>query len=242
MRIIIAKDYSELSKKAASILAGQILLKSNSVLGLATGSTPIGTYQELVRMHHEGIIDFEEIVTFNLDEYYGLPRTNEQSYYHFMNEHLFCHININNKNVHIPHGMTRDIEGECRRYEEEIKKAGGIDFQLLGIGRNGHIGFNEPDVKFEAVTHLVTLDQDTIEANARFFDDPQDVPHKAISMGIKTIMHSKKIILLASGSEKAKTIHAMIHGNITPELPASILQLHPDATVILDEAAAELLR
>ncbi|MBB6214373.1 glucosamine-6-phosphate deaminase [Anaerosolibacter carboniphilus] len=241
MRIIVAKDYNELSKKAASILAGQILLKSNSVLGLATGSTPIGTYQELVRMYREGIIDFEEIVTFNLDEYYSLPRSNEQSYYYFMNEHLFQHINIRNENVHIPNGITRDIESECKRYEEEIKKTGGIDFQLLGIGRNGHIGFNEPDVKFEAVTHLVTLDQDTIDANARFFDDPKDVPHKAISMGIKTIMHSKKIMLLASGSEKAKTIYGMIHGNITPELPASILQLHPEATVILDEAAAELL-
>ncbi|MDF2547591.1 MAG: Glucosamine-6-phosphate deaminase [Anaerosolibacter sp.] len=241
MRIIVAKDYDELSKKAASILAGQILLKSNSVLGLATGSTPIGTYKELVRMYQEGIIDFEEIVTFNLDEYHGLSRTNEQSYYYFMNEHLFRHINIQNQNIHIPNGITEDIEGECERYEEEIKKKGGIDFQLLGIGRNGHIGFNEPDVKFEAVTHLVTLDQDTIDANARFFDNPNDVPHKAISMGIKTIMHSKKIILLASGAEKAKTIHAMIRGNITPELPASILQLHQDATVILDEAAAELL-
>lgn len=241
MRIIVAKDYDELSKKAASILAGQILLKSNSVLGLATGSTPIGTYKELVRMYQEGIIDFEEIVTFNLDEYHGLSRTNEQSYYYFMNEHLFRHINIQNQNIHIPNGITEDIEGECERYEEEIKKKGGIDFQLLGIGRNGHIGFNEPDVKFEAVTHLVTLDQDTIDANARFFDNSNDVPHKAISMGIKTIMHSKKIILLASGAEKAKTIHAMIRGNITPELPASILQLHADATVILDEAAAELL-
>ncbi|MFT9495610.1 glucosamine-6-phosphate deaminase [Anaerosolibacter sp.] len=241
MRIIVAKDYDELSKKAASILAGQILLKSNSVLGLATGSTPIGTYKELVRMYQEGIIDFEEIVTFNLDEYHGLSRTNEQSYYYFMNEHLFRHINIQNQNIHIPNGITDDIEGECERYEEEIKKKGGIDFQLLGIGRNGHIGFNEPDVKFEAVTHLVTLDQDTIDANARFFDNPNDVPHKAISLGIKTIMHSKKIILLASGAEKAKTIHAMIRGNITPELPASILQLHADATVILDEAAAELL-
>lgn len=241
MRIVIVKDYEELSKKAALLLASQITLKPNSVLGLATGSTPIGTYRELVRIYNEGDISFSEIVTFNLDEYYGLDKENAQSYYYFMEENLFKHVNINISNIHIPDGRARDIEQECIEYESKIKQAGGIDLQLLGIGRNGHIGFNEPDVKFEAQTHLVTLDEDTIEANSRFFDSLEEVPRRAISMGIKTIMHSRKIVLLASGEEKAETIHSMINGKITPELPASVLQLHPDVVILLDEKAASKL-
>jgi glucosamine-6-phosphate deaminase len=238
MRIIIAKDYDELSKKTANLLASQITLKPNSVLGLATGSTPVGAYNELVRIYKEGDINFTEVVTFNLDEYYGLDKENPQSYYYFMMENLFKHVNINKHNIHIPNGRAKDIELECIEYENKIKQAGGIDLQLLGIGRNGHIGFNEPDVKFEAQTHLVTLDEDTIEANSRFFAALDEVPRKAISMGIKTIMHSRKIILLASGEEKAETINSMINGKITPELPASVLQLHPDVVVLLDEKAA----
>ncbi|MDF2530793.1 MAG: nagB [Clostridia bacterium] len=238
MRIIIAKDYDELSKKTANLLASQITLKPNSVLGLATGSTPVGAYNELVRIYKEGDINFTEVVTFNLDEYYGLDKENPQSYYYFMMENLFKHVNINKHNIHIPNGRAKDIELECIEYENKIKQAGGIDLQLLGIGRNGHIGFNEPDVKFEAQTHLVTLDEDTIEANSRFFTALDEVPRKAISMGIKTIMHSRKIILLASGEEKAETINSMINGKITPELPASVLQLHPDVVVLLDEKAA----
>lgn len=238
MRIVIAKDYDELSKKAANLLASQITLKPNSVLGLATGSTPMGAYSELIRIYEEGDISFSEVVTFNLDEYYGLDKENAQSYYYFMMENLFKNVNINKNNIYIPDGRAKDINNECLEYELKIKQAGGIDLQLLGIGRNGHIGFNEPDVKFEAETHLVTLDEDTIEANSRFFTAMEDVPRRAISMGIKTIMHSKKIILLASGEEKAETINSMINGKITPELPASVLQLHPDVVVLLDEKAA----
>jgi glucosamine-6-phosphate deaminase len=238
MRIVIAKDYDDLSKKAANILASQITLKPNSVLGLATGSTPMGAYSELLRIYKQGDINFTEVVTFNLDEYYGLDKENSQSYYYFMMENLFKHVNINKSNIHIPNGRAKDIDNECIAYENKIKQAGGIDLQLLGIGRNGHIGFNEPDVKFEAETHLVTLDEDTIEANSRFFTALEEVPRRAISMGIKTIMHSRKIVLLASGEEKAETVNSMINGKITPELPASVLQLHPDVVVLLDEKAA----
>lgn len=241
MRIITVKDYDELSKKAANILASQITLKPNSVLGLATGATPVGAYRELVRIFNEGDISFSEIVTFNLDEYYGLDKENPQSYYYFMIDNLFKFVNINTANIHIPDGRAKDIQMECIDYENKIKQAGGIDLQLLGIGRNGHIGFNEPDVKFEAQTHLVTLDEDTIEANSRFFASAEEVPDQAISMGIKTIMHSRKILLLASGEEKAETINNMINGKITPELPASVLQLHPDVIVLLDEKAASKL-
>ncbi len=241
MRVIVAKDYEELSKKAANIISSQITLKPNSVLGLATGSTPIGTYRELVRLYNEGNISFKEVVTFNLDEYYGLDSNNQQSYAYYMNQQLFNHIDIKKDNINIPNGMTEDIGLECKNYEKKIRQANGIDIQLLGIGRNGHIGFNEPDVKFEALTHLVELDEDTIKANSRFFASIDDVPKLAISMGIKTIMQSRSIILLASGAEKAKTIHHMILEKITPELPASVLQLHPNVTVILDEEAALLL-
>jgi glucosamine-6-phosphate deaminase len=235
VRIVIAKDYYELSKKAANLLASQITLKPNSVLGLATGSTPMGAYNELIRIYKEGNISFSEVMTFNLDEYYGLDKENTQSYYYFMMENLFKHVNMNKNNIYIPDGRAKDISNECIEYEHKIMQAGGIDLQLLGIGRNGHIGFNE------AQTHLVTLDEDTIEANSRFFTAMEDVPRRAISMGIKTIMHSRKIILLANGEEKAETINNMINGKITPELPASVLQLHPDVVVLLDEKAASRL-
>ncbi|MCX7950826.1 MAG: glucosamine-6-phosphate deaminase, partial [Clostridiales bacterium] len=206
MRIIVAKDYDELSKKAADIVASQLILKPKSVLGLATGGTPVGMYRELVKMFREGKFSFKDVTTFNLDEYYGLDRDNPQSYYFYMMENLFKHVDIDLNNINIPNGRAENIEKECMEYEEKIEKAGGIDLQVLGIGKNGHIGFNEPDVKFEAKTHLVRLDEDTIRANSRFFNSIEEVPTKAISMGIKTIMHSRKIIMLASGKEKAGII------------------------------------
>ncbi|MGF7186783.1 glucosamine-6-phosphate deaminase [Desulfitispora alkaliphila] len=241
MQLEIVKDYDALSKKAAYILASQIILKPKSVLGLATGSTPIGTYNELIHMYKNGIINFSGITTFNLDEYYGLNVNDKQSYHYFMEQHLFNNIDIKKENIHIPNGKANNMDVECQQYENSIKEAGGIDLQLLGIGQNGHIGFNEPNEKFEALTHLVNLDTDTIEANARFFDSIDKVPTQAISMGIKTIMQSNKILLLASGENKAEAVYKMIKGNITPELPASVLQLHSDVVVIVDEAAATLL-
>lgn len=213
-------------------------MKPDSVLGLATGSTPIGTYKYLKQMYSDGLISFSRVTTFNLDEYIGLDETSDQSYIYFMKQELFNHVDMNAHKIHIPSGITADVTLECKRYETSIRQAGGIDLQLLGIGRNGHIGFNEPDLKFEASTHLVALDEDTIKANARFFESEDEVPKTAISMGIKTIMHAKKIVLLASGKEKASTIYQMVYGDIHPELPASVLQIHPDVTVILDEAAA----
>lgn len=242
MRIYVMSDYQQLSKKAANLVASQIRLKPDSVLGLATGSTPEGMYKELVRLHKQDDLDFSEIVTFNLDEYCGLDKDNPQSYYYFMMKNLFSQVNIRLENIHIPDGKATHIDTECKRYEKAIRNAGGIDLQVLGIGRNGHIGFNEPDVKFEAVTHLVYLDEETIIDNSRFFDNIEDVPKAAISMGIKTIMQSKKIILLACGSEKAGIIKEALEGAITPETPASVLQIHPDVTVILDRKAAVLLR
>lgn len=238
MKIYVEENYQKLSKKAAYILASQVRLKPDSVLGLATGDTPLGMYRELVAMHQEEDLDFKEVKTFNLDEYYGLEKENPQSYHYYMMENFFKHVNIQEKNIHIPDGQAPDIEEACRRYEQLIGQMGGIDLQVLGIGRNGHIGFNEPDVKFEATTHLVQLDEDTIQANARFFDAIDKVPTQAISMGIKTIMQAKKIVLLASGREKREVIQRALEGKISPELPASVLQLHKDVVVILDREAA----
>jgi glucosamine-6-phosphate deaminase len=241
MRLIIVNDYNELSWKAASLVGSQIILKPDSILGLATGDTPIGMYKELIKLYNKKELDFETVKSFNLDEYYGIEKNNTQSYYYFMMNNFFKYINIPMKNVNIPNGSALNIEEECLRYEKEIKDAGGIDIQVLGIGANGHIGFNEPNVNFEAETHLVTLDKITIESNSRFFGSEKEVPTNAISMGIKTIMHSKKIILLASGSSKAEIINKAINGKINPEVPASILQLHQDVTVIIDKAAASYL-
>lgn len=238
MKVIVVKDYQELSKRASFMIAAQVTLKPNSVLGLATGSTPVGTYEALVKLYQEGFVDFTKVKTFNLDEYYHLGPDNPQSYRFFMENHLFSKVNIPKEAIEIPRGLAQDVEAECRRYEEAIQAAGGIDFQLLGIGVNGHIGFNEPDVKFEAQTHLVALDQETIRSNARFFHSIEAVPKHALSMGIKTIMQSRHILLLASGLEKAETVHQMLKGKITPATPATILQLHPNVTILLDEAAA----
>lgn len=241
MRILVCKNYEEMSKKAAQMLLSQVTLKPNSVLGLATGSTPIEMYKNLIEMYNNKIIDFSEVTTFNLDEYYKLPIDNDQSYHHFMHDNLFNHVNIKAENIHIPNGMAESIEEECISYEENIKEAGGIDIQVLGIGNNAHIGFNEPAINFENGTHLVDLTESTIEANSRFFDSMEDVPKKAITMGTGSIFKAKKIMLLASGEGKAEAIYNTVYGKIVPEVPSSILQLHNDTVLILDEAAASKL-
>ncbi|HDK7159577.1 glucosamine-6-phosphate deaminase [Clostridium botulinum] len=241
MRIIVVDNYEEMSKKAAAMVASQVILKPDSVIGLATGDTPIGMYKEIINIYKNQKMDFSKVRTFNLDEYYGLNRENPQSYYYYMINNLFNHVNIDKNNINIPNGMADKIEIECKEYERKIDKAGGIDLQILGIGVNGHIGFNEPDTSFESETHLVNLDEKTIESNSRFFSSKDQVPTKAISMGIRTIMHSKKIILLACGQNKADAIFKAIEGKITPNIPASILQLHKDVVVIVDRKAASKL-
>lgn len=230
-----------MSFKAAQFLASQVILKPDCVIGLATGSTPEGLYSELVKMFEMGLVNFEQVTTFNLDEYVGLEANHPQSYQSYMHNNFFKHINIAPSKSHIPDGHTTDLNLECESYDNAIKQVGGIDIQILGIGRNGHIGFNEPDLKFEAQTHVVALDAQTINDNARFFNDIEEVPRFAISMGVKTIMQARKIILLASGSEKAEAVFGMIYGDITPTCPASVLQLHPNVTVICDKMAAERL-
>lgn len=242
VNIIVVRDYSELSKKAAGMVVAQIVSKPDSVIGFATGSTPLGMYREIVRLNAELNISFSGVITFNLDEYIGLFKDNENSYYRYMMENLFSHIDIKKENIHIPDGNASDIDAECRKYENEIYTAGGIDLQILGIGKNGHIGFNEPDLYFEATTHRVKLDEDTIQANSRFFADIDAVPSYAISMGIKTIMKAKKILLLANGGEKAEALYKAINGPITPDVPASILQVHQNVDIIVDEAANHILK
>ncbi len=237
MKIYEAKDYREMSRKAANILSAQIILKPDCVLGLATGSTPIGTYDQLVEWYDKGDLDFAEVKTVNLDEYRGLTRENEQSYYYFMHSHLFDRVNIRQENTHVPNGMAEDPAEECARYEALIQSMGGVDIQLLGIGHNGHIGFNEPGVSFAKETHCVDLTQRTIEANKRFFSSADEVPRQALSMGIKTIMRAKKILLIASGEEKADIVARAFFGPVVPEVPASILQMHDDVVVVADRAA-----
>ncbi len=241
MRMIIVNDYEEMSKKAADMIAAQILLKPNSVLGFATGSTPGGTYKHLIELYRNKTISFEHVTTVNLDEYIGLSRESKNSYYYYMHDKLFNHIDIKKENVHIPDGMAKALEKECIEYEEIISRNNGIDLQLLGIGNNGHIGFNEPDINFEAETHCIKLDADTIQANSRFFSTKETTPKRAITMGIKTIMSARKIILLANGKEKAETVQKAIRGKIDPNIPASVLQLHPDVTLILEKEAACLI-
>ncbi|URZ02566.1 glucosamine-6-phosphate deaminase [Clostridium felsineum] len=241
MKIVTVDDYSEMSKFAAKIVASQVILKDNSVLGLATGDTPLQMYRELINLYNEEELDFSKITTFNLDEYYGISEDNPHSYHYYMKNTFFKFMNIADSNINILDGKTKDIESECKAYDNKIAAAGGIDLQVLGIGVNGHIGFNEPDVNFEAETHLVKLDEKTVESNARFFASKEDVPTSALSMGIKTIMQSKKILLLASGPKKAEAVFKMLKEKISPELPASILQLHNDTTVIVDKAASSML-
>ncbi|MBP2643489.1 MAG: Glucosamine-6-phosphate deaminase [Firmicutes bacterium] len=242
MRLVIAKDYEDMSARVARIVAGQIFLKPNSVLGLATGSTPLMMYQKLIKIHQQEGLDFTEVVTFNLDEYIGVQPSNVQSYHYYMYHNFFNHVNIQKKNIFIPNGMTDNVEIECQNYDKRILEYGGADLQILGIGNNGHIGFNEPDVKFEVSTHKVKLDDETLHANSRFFDCLEEVPRFAISMGIKNIMHAKKVILLANGENKADVIYRAFFQGITPEVPASILQMHEDVTLIIDEKAAQMIK
>ena len=235
MNFITVKTYEELSKKAANIIAAQIINKPDCVLGLATGSSPVGTYDKLTEYFNNGDIDFSTVTSVNLDEYEGLDETNDQSYRYFMNKNLFDRVNIKKENTYVPNGCAKDLVKEGKEYDELIKKLGGIDLQLLGIGLDGHIGFNEPDDFFTAETHPVELDISTIKANARFFASEDDVPKRAITMGMMSIMQAKKVLLIANSASKKEIVEKAFFGPITPLVPASILQLHPDVTVIFSE-------
>jgi glucosamine-6-phosphate deaminase len=241
MHIISCIDYAEMSRKTARIIAALVQLKPHCVLGLATGSTPVGTYKELIRLHLEEELDFSNVTTVNLDEYYRLGPEHEQSYRYFMQQNLFDHINIPPENTHVPDGLTRDVARTCAEYDNLVASLGGTDIQLVGIGDNGHIAFNEPNAVFVANTHLVDLDEDTIKANARFFASEADVPRQAITMGMRSIFSAKLILLLASGPNKASAVARMIKGPIDPQLPASILQLHPNVVVIAGKETLALV-
>lgn len=235
MRVIVCSNYDEMSKQAAKLVAGQVNLKPDCVLGLATGSTPIGLYNNLIQMSEAGDVDFSEVTTFNLDEYYPISKDNDQSYDYFMKKHLFSKVKM--KKHYIPNGETTDPVKECAEYEEKIKAAGGIDLQILGIGQNGHIGFNEPDINLNTVTHLTKLTESTIKANSRFFENIEDVPTMALTMGIASILKSKKIILLASGRAKHSVVSELLNGEINTNNPASMLKVHPDVVLICDKEA-----
>lgn len=237
MKIIRAKDYNDMSRKAANIISAQVILKPDSVLGLATGSSPVGTYDQLVEWHHKGDVDFSEVTTVNLDEYYGMAADNEQSYHYFMHSHFFDHVNVDPAHINLPDGTELDAERECARYDALLESLGDVDLQLLGIGRNGHIGFNEPGDRYAKGTHCVELAPSTIEANKRFFASADAVPRRAYSMGIHTIMTAKKVLVVASGEDKAWAVRASCFGPVTPQVPGSILQLHHDAIIIADQAA-----
>lgn len=241
MRIYCKEDYKEMSRKAASIIAAQIILKPESVLGLATGSTPIGTYENLVAWYENGDLDFSNISSVNLDEYKGLSGDNDQSYRYFMNQHLFSKVNIDVNRTFVPNGLEPDSDKACAEYNEIIRQSGGIDLQLLGLGHNGHIGFNEPCDEFEKVTHCVDLKESTIEANKRFFESEADVPRQAYTMGIQNIMSAKKVLVVVSGEDKADIVAKAFAGPVTPQVPASILQMHEDVTLVGDKAALNKL-
>lgn len=237
MRVYCAADYYLASRVAANIISAQVIMKPDCVLGLATGSTPIGTYEQLIRWYEKGDLDFSQVHSINLDEYRGLSPENEQSYRYFMNTHLFDKINIDKTNTFVPDGLEPDPEKACRDYEEIIRAHGGVDLQILGLGHNGHIGFNEPGSAFEKETHCVTLSENTRQANARFFASMEEVPTEAYTMGIKSIMQAKKIVVIVSGESKKEIVKKAFHGPITPEVPASVLQLHNDVILVGDEAA-----
>ena len=242
MKIIRAKDYQDMSRKAANIISAQVIMKPDCVLGLATGGTPVGTYAQLVDWYNKGDLDFSEVTTVNLDEYRGLPKEHPQSYWYFMNENLFSKVNIDPAKTNLPDGTNLDTAAECARYNGIIHKLGGIDLQLLGIGHDGHIGFNEPGEAFELETHCVDLTPETIEANKRFFDGNVDlVPKQAYTMGIKTIMQARKVLVVANGKAKAQAVKDAVTGPVTPACPGSILQLHPDCILVADEEALSLL-
>lgn len=240
MKVIRCKDYDDMSRKLANIVSAQVILKPTAKLGLATGSTPIGAYRQLIDWYKKGDVDFSEVSTYNLDEYRGLKHEDPQSYHHFMRENFFDHININLKNTHIPDGANPDSAQACAAYDALVKAADYVDLQLLGIGNNGHIGFNEPDDAFSKGTHCVDLTESTIQANSRLFDRIEDVPKQAYTMGVQTIMRARMIVVAASGEAKQQAVHSMIFGPVTPQTPASILQLHTNCVVVADEAALAL--
>ena len=242
MRIIRAKDYADVSRKAANIIASVVQLKPDCVLGLATGSSPVGTYQELIAKYQAGDLDFSKVSTVNLDEYVGLDKDHDQSYAYFMRDNLFNHVNIDQANCNIPTGMNPDAEAECARYDAVIDAFGGADLQLLGLGPNGHIGFNEPADEFVKNTNKVELTTATIDANARFFESWDDVPKYAYTMGIGGIMKAKRVLLVVNGEKKAQAVKDCIFGPNKPQAPGSILQLHPDFTLVADEAALSLVK
>ena len=241
MRVYIGKNYDEMSRIAANVLSAQVTMKPDCVLGLATGSTPIGTYKVLIDRCAKGDLDFSQVKSINLDEYVGLSGEHDQSYRYFMNHNLFDHINIDKANTNVPNGLAEDVDAECDRYNNVINTLGPIDIQVLGMGHNGHIGFNEPADHFPLETHKVDLAQSTIDANARFFASADEVPRQALTMGIKTIMQAKKVLVVANGKGKAEIVKKAFTGPVTPQVPASILQMHPDVVVVLDEEAASLL-
>ena len=241
MKVIKVKNYEELSRTAATIIAGTILSKPDCILGLATGSSPVGTYDQLAAMYEEGILDFSHVKSVNLDEYVGLDGSNDQSYRYFMNKNLFSRVNIDVKNTYVPDGTNPDADACCSAYNTLLENIGTVDLQLLGIGPNGHIGFNEPGESFDKQVHCVDLTESTIEANKRFFASADDVPKQAYTMGIKTIMQAKKILIVASGEDKAEIVRDAFFGPITPKVPASVLQLHNDVTLVADEAALSKL-
>jgi len=241
MKIIKTKDYEHMSRVTANLLSAQVIMKPDCVLGLATGSTPVGAYKQLVQWFQKGDLDFSEVTSVNLDEYKGLSPENDQSYRYFMNHNLFDHINIRKDHTFVPNGLEPDAEKACDDYNKIIHDLGGIDLQLLGLGNNGHIGFNEPSSSFEKETHCVDLTQSTIDANARFFSSLSEVPRQAYTMGIQTIMQAKKIVVAVSGQGKASIVKEAFFGPITPQVPASVLQLHSDVTVVGDEAAFSML-
>ena len=236
MKFITVDSYQKMSRQAANIISAQVIIKPDCVLGLATGSSPVGTYQQLIDWYNKGDIDFSAVTSVNLDEYVGLDGENDQSYRHFMNVNLFDHVNIRREYTFVPNGRADDLQKECADYDARIKALGGIDLQLLGIGLDGHIGFNEPDSCFVKGTHVVDLHESTIRANSRFFENEADVPRQAVTMGMLSIMQAKKVLLIANGAGKREILDKAFSGPITPEIPASILQLHPDLTVIYSES------
>ena len=238
MKIIRAKDYADMSRKAANIISAQVIMKPNCVLGLATGGTPVGTYKQLVEWYNKGDIDFSEVTTVNLDEYRGLPKEHPESYWSFMHRNLFDKVNIDPAKINLPDGTNMDAEAECKRYDEVIRRVGGVDLQLLGIGHDGHIGFNEPCDHFPVMTHEVKLTEMTREANKRFFSSIDEVPTAAVTMGVGTVMAARKIVMVITGADKADILYKVFFGPVMPEVPGSILQFHSDVTLICDEAAA----
>ena len=242
MRFISCADYTAMSRQAANLISAQVIVKPNCVLGLATGSTPIGTYKQLIEWYNKGDLSFANVRSVNLDEYKGLSGDHDQSYRYFMQNTLFNHVDIDVANTSVPNGKAEDADAECAAYDAHIRELGGIDLQLLGMGHNGHIGFNEPADEFVGPTHVVELAQSTIDANKRFFASEADVPRQALTMGMAAILQARSVVVVVSGEDKAEIVHKAFFGPLTPRGPASLLQLHPNVTVVGDEAAFSVLR